>query len=208
MTEKKGEYLKRQTYMLSSLGLFYIILIGLFAIPLLAAFVVVLIQGVIELQYAIIYGGIAVGILVLFFLIRYGIRSYRRVRRDGFQTGRAVRETMKQGEPVQISVFKGMLTFTYGGRYPGNGRFPPSLQGPGHSGLLPEPPSFRSRDDVVGQLRELSQLKTDGVVTEAEFLKIKADLLGKPNDPDGEQTAASPDPDLPPEGEGPGGPKH
>ena len=87
MTEKKGDYLKRQTYMLSSLGLFYIILIGLFAIPLLAAFVVVLIQGVLELKYAIIYGGAAAGILILFFLIRYALRSYRRVRQDGRQTG-------------------------------------------------------------------------------------------------------------------------
>jgi hypothetical protein len=208
MTEKKGDYLKRQTYMLSSLGLFYIILIGLFAIPLLAAFVVVLIQGVLELQYAIIYGGVAFGILVLFFLIRYLIRSYRRVRRDGFQTGRAVRETMKQGEPVQVSIFKGMLTFTYGGRHPNNGPLPPSLQGPGHGGLLPEPPDSRSRDDVVGQLRELSELKNDGVVTEAEFLKIKADLIGKPNDPGAEETAASPEADLPQEEEGPGGPKH
>ncbi len=208
MTEKQGEYLKRQTYMLSSLGLFYIILIGLFAIPLLAAFVVVLIQGVLELKYAIIYGGIAVGILVLFFLIRYIIRSYRRVRRDGFQAGRTVRETMKGGEPVQISVLKGLLTFTYGGRYSGDGGFPPSLQGPDHAGLLPEPPASRSRDDVVGQLRELSDLKNDGVVTEAEFLKIKADLIGKPDEPNGEDTPASPVADLPPDGEEPGGPKH
>ncbi len=208
MTEKKGDYLKRQTYMLSSLGLFYIILIGLFAIPLLAAFVVVLIQGVLELKYAIIYGGIAVGILVLFFLIRYAIRSYLRVRRDGFRTGQAVRETMKQGEPVQISVLKGMLTFTYGGRYPGNGEFPPLLQGPDHGGLLPEPPASPPRDDVVGQLRELSQLKNDGVVTEAEFLKIKADLIGKHKGPDAEDATASPETDLPPDGKASGGPKH
>ena len=208
MTEKKGDYLKRQTYMLSSLGLFYIILVGLFAIPLLAAFVVVLIQGVLELKYAIIYGGIAVGILILFFLIRYVIRSYRRVRRDGFRTGQAVRETMKQGEPVQISVLKGMLTFTYGGRYPGNGGFPPSLQGPDPRGLLPEPPAPRSRDDVVGQLRELSELKNDGVVTEAEFLKIKADLIGKHKGSDAEDTTSSPEADLPPDGGPSGGPKH
>jgi hypothetical protein len=175
MTGKKDDYLKRQAYMLSSLGLFYIILIGLFAIPLLAAFVVVLIKGVIDLKYAIIYGGVAVGILAVFFLARYLLKTYRRVRRDGYQTGQTVREKMKQGEPVQISVFKGMLTFTYGGRYHGGGPMPPTLEGPSPAGFLPEAPS---PPDVVTQLKELSNLKNDGIVSESEFQRIKDRLLG------------------------------
>lgn len=176
MTGKKDEYLKRQTYMLSSLGLFYIILIGLFAIPLLAAFVVVLIKGVIDFKNAIIYGGVAVGILAAFFLARYLLKTYRRIRRDGHQTGQTVREKMKGGEPVQISVFKGLLTFTYGGRYPGGGPTPPSLGGPSPAGFLPEPPA---PPDVVTQLKELSTLKNDGVVSESEFQRIKNRLLGE-----------------------------
>lgn len=184
MTGKKNDYLKHQAYMLSSLGLFYIILIGLFAIPLLAAFVVVLIKGVIDMRYAILYGGIAIALLAAFFLIRYALRSYRRVRADGFHTGRTVRENMNRGEPVQISVFKGLLTFTYGGgRHHGGGPMPHSLEGPSPAGLLPEAPS---PPDVVTQLKELSALKNDGIVSESEFQRIKDRLLGDHLGPDDE----------------------
>lgn len=174
MTGKNDEYLKRQTYMLSSIGLFYIIIIGLFAIPLLAAFVVVLIQGLVDLKYAIIYGGIAISVLAAFLLVRYLLKFYRRIRTDGIQTSRAVRKKMTRGEPVQISVFKGLLTFTYGGRHYGAGPLPPSIEGPAPAGFLPEP---TQPPDVVTQLRELSALKNDGIVSENEFQQIKARLI-------------------------------
>ncbi len=47
---------KKQMYLLSNLGLFYLILIAFFAVPLLGAFVIVLIKGIIDFRYAILVG--------------------------------------------------------------------------------------------------------------------------------------------------------
>ena len=69
MDSNKG-YWKKQLYMLSSLGLFYVILIALFAIPLVGTCVVILIKGALDLRYFIIAGGV-LGLAILgFFVIK------------------------------------------------------------------------------------------------------------------------------------------
>ena len=65
--EARGEYMKRQLYMMSNLGLFYVILFALFGIPLLGTFVVVLIKGGLDFRYLILASGILLGGLILFF---------------------------------------------------------------------------------------------------------------------------------------------
>jgi hypothetical protein len=84
MDSNKG-YWKRQLYMLSSLGLFYVILIALFAIPLVGTFVVILIKGALDLRYFIIAGallGLAIlGVIIIRALKRLRYHFIRRVSR-------------------------------------------------------------------------------------------------------------------------------
>ena len=76
--EMRGSTMKRQRYMLSNLGLFYIILIALFGIPLLGTFVVVLIKGVLDFRYVILASGIIVLGLLVFYAGKLGWRLFRR----------------------------------------------------------------------------------------------------------------------------------
>jgi hypothetical protein len=133
---KKDDYLKRQVYIMSNLGLFYIILIAFFAVPLLGAFVVVFIKGVVDLKYAIIIGGVILFIIALMYLIKFITRLYWKIREDGLTADQEIREKTGRGEPVQLSVFNGLITFTYGGR-----RYPEALMPyqeiPEHVAMLP-----------------------------------------------------------------------
>lgn len=169
----KRDYLKRQTDILTSLGLFYLIIIALFAVPLLGAFVVVLIQGVIDLRYAIIVGGVVAFILILALLIRWVRNRLSRIRRDGAAAGGAVRDGLNQGTPVQISVLNGLITLTYGGRQAGG---PPILD----AGPTPDRPLLPHPDatpDVVSQIKEINALRETGVIDEAEFDTLKKRLI-------------------------------
>jgi hypothetical protein len=169
----KRDYLKRQTDILASLGLFYLIIIALFAVPLLGAFVVVLIQGVIDLRYAIIVGGGLAFILILALLIRWVRSRVNRIRRDGAAAGGAVRDGLSQGAPVQVSVLNGLLTLTYGGRQPGG---PPMID----AGTDPDRPLLPHPDaapDVITQLKELNALKEAGIISETEFETLKKRLI-------------------------------
>lgn len=170
----ENDYLRRQTYILSSIGLFYLIIIGLFAVPLLAAFVVVLIKGVIDFRYFIYVGGLLAFLLLLVLLVRFLRRSWGRMRRDTFAAGQEIRGKMGAGEAVQVSVLKGLLTFTYGGR---SGESHPALTGGKAPRLLPESTAPAKSPDLVTQLRELSELRNEGVISDAEFEKIKARLI-------------------------------
>ncbi len=183
----KNEYRKRQTYILSSIGLFYLIIIGLFAVPLFGAFVVVLIKGLLDFQAVIIYGGAFLVVVAAGLLVRWGIRWIRRMREGGRSAGKSLGSEMERRSPFQISVLNGLLTFTYGGRRhpalpPGNpgaeGR-PPALPDPGAA------PAQGRGPDVISQLRELAALREEGIIDEAEFRKIKQGLLkgGPPESP-------------------------
>ncbi len=191
---ESNDYVKRQGYILSSLGLFYLIIIGLFAIPLLGTFVVVLIKGVLELRYVIIVGGVAAGALAGVLLIRYLRRVTARARADGAAAAQTAEQWnrgsqgSRGGGPVQISVLNGLFTVSYGGSGGGGAYLPlRALEGPAPAGLLPEHPGTGAAGlDVVTQLKELSRLKSDGVISEAEFRRIKKGLIDAAAPSDGE----------------------
>lgn len=172
--EIPGEHMKRQLYMMSNLGLFYIILIALFGIPLLGTFVVVLIKGVLDFRYLIMASGIIVLALAIFYAGKFGLRFFRKMQTDGAD---AFRDAAGRGQPVQLDLFNGLMTFSYGGR-----RSPAALPGPGGpAALLPdmssEPPPRNPPRNPIDQIQGLVQLKKDGVIDEAEFLALKKKLI-------------------------------
>ncbi|MDM8524620.1 SHOCT domain-containing protein [Desulfococcaceae bacterium HSG8] len=171
--KKKDDYIRRQVYIMSNLGIFYIIIVGFFAVPLLGAFVVVLIKGVVDLRYFIIIGGVLLSVIALYALIKFLQRMFRKIRQDGFAANQEIKEKMGQGEPVQISVFNGLLTLNYGGRQHTNAL--PFQENP----ALPNPMTEKQQQpsDLVTQIRGLADLREKGVITEDEFQKIKAKLI-------------------------------
>lgn len=169
-----GDYMRRQIYMMSSLGLFYIIIIALFAIPLLGAFVVVLIQGVMDFRYLILGVGIILLGLVIFYFGKWTFRFFGKVRRDGFLALGDARNRTRHGEPVEIDLFNGLLTFSYGGRKAPSA-LPPAADPPRLITDTSEPP--HTKTDPVRQLRELSALQEEGVIDADEFQRLKAALI-------------------------------
>jgi hypothetical protein len=172
MDSNKG-YWKRQLYMLSSLGLFYVILIALFAIPLVGTFVVILIKGALDLRYFIIAGAL-LGLAILGVII---IRALKRLRyhfiREGFKAGEMVRRHQAMGQPIEISLLGGLLKFTTG-----------QLQAPEHLPLAHRPPSLlpygkdrQEHSDIICQLQGLSELKRTGTIDADEFNLLKGVLI-------------------------------
>jgi len=175
--KKESEYLQRQVYILSNLGLFYIIIIALFAVPLLGTFVVVLIKGVIDLRMVIIPVVMAGLCLTLFFLIRGCWRFFRRVRADGRRAMQVAREQDRGGQPVQISLFNGLLAMTIG-MPKGDLALPydpctadnRSLPTFAHEKTAP-------KVDVLAQLKELVALRESGDIDDQEYELLKAQLI-------------------------------
>lgn len=187
-----SDYMRRQVYMMSSLGLFYIIIIALFAIPLLGAFVVVLIKGVMDFRYLILGAGIILLALAIYYGCKFALRFFRKVRRDGFLAIGDARTRAGHGEPVAIDFFNGLLTFSYGGRrprsmLPGLPGAPDSLNSPeSRESLTSNDPASLIADsfgesvaaeDPVRQLRELSALKEEGIIDADEFQRLKTRLI-------------------------------
>jgi hypothetical protein len=172
MDSKKG-YWSRQLYMLSSLGLFYLILIALFAIPLLGSFVVILIKGAFDLRYFIIAGGF-IGLAVVGY---FAIKALKRLRyvlkRSGFEAGNTMRCHQLMGQPVEISILGGLLKFTAGQPQSGENLALPH-QGPS---LLPRRTERDATTDIVCQLQGLSELKRAGSIDADEFNLLKAVLI-------------------------------
>ena len=168
-------YWRRQLYFLSSLGIFYIIIIALFAIPLLGTFVVILIKGALDLRYVIIAGG-CIGIIVLTMIaVRVVRRLWQRLRRDGRMAGRDIRRQLLLGNPFEVSVFNGLLKFSCGTP---NTDGQPALEHRDQallshlSGTQPAGPT-----DILAQLEHLSELKRAGIVDDAEFKMLKTLLI-------------------------------
>ncbi len=173
---KKNDYMKRQMDILSSLGLFYIILMALFAVPVMGAFVVVIIKGVVDFRYAIIFCGALIFIIILFYLVKLSRAILGKIRQDGLTAKQDAKDKVSRGEPVQISVFNGLITFSYGGQ-----TYPNALPGQWKNqdtALLPHMKENQNQvSDVVTQLKELSELKNQGVINEDEFQAIKTKLI-------------------------------
>lgn len=163
----KSDYVQRQVYMMSNLGLFYIILIALFGIPLFGTFVVVLIKGVLDFQYVILGTGIIGGGLLVFFTGRFLVRLFRRMRQDGFRAIHEARSRAGGGQPVQIDFMGGLLSLSYGGDSPARRLQPPEtpllIAGPDH--------------DPIHRLKELRDLKAEGIIDQEEFDLLKKQLI-------------------------------
>jgi hypothetical protein len=169
---EKG-YWHRQFYFLSSLGLFYIIIIALFAVPLLGTFVVILIKGALDLQFLIIAGGGLALTSFAIYMIRALRRLKRRIQRDVFAAGADIRRNQLLGNPFEVSIGNGMLKLSFG-QTPAGGH--PSL--PLHNPvLLPERTERDVVTDIVGQLHCLSELKRNGIIDADEFNQLKSRLI-------------------------------
>lgn len=188
--EIPGEHMKRQLYMLSNLGLFYIILIALFGIPLLGTFVVVLIKGVLDFRYLIMVSGIIVLALVIFYTGKFGLRFFRKMRTNGVDAFQDASGRAGQGQQVQLDLFNGLMTFSYGGR-----RSRAALPRPGGpASLLPDMSSEPPPQTPIDQIQALAQLKEEGIIDEAEFLALKKKLIQ--DICDGPDRTIEPDVDL------------
>lgn len=165
-------YWRRQMYFLSSLGIFYVLIIALFGIPLLATFVVILIKGALDMRYFIIAGG-CIGLVVFaVFAVRIMRRLWQRLRRDGQMAGQDIRRQLLLGNPFEVSVFNGMLKFSCG--QPGADGQPAIAHQ--EQALLPhlaEP----GPTDILSQLAHLSELKQSGVIDDDEFKTLKTVLI-------------------------------
>ena len=159
--------------MLSSFGLFYVILIALFAIPLVGTCVVILIKGALDLRYFIIAGAF-IGLAIMgIFVIRALKALWRRFGRGDFGTGEIVRRYPFLGQPMEISVLGGLVKFTTGQ--------PSSPEHPAlphrRSSILTHCTDQDASADIICQLQGLSELKRSGTIDADEFKLLKAVLM-------------------------------
>lgn len=178
--KKRSDYFQRQIYILSNLGLFYIIIIALFAIPMVGAFVAVFIKGVIDLKYAIIFGSILILGGAVYFLSKLIIRLYRKFRKDGTIASQEFKDLLLQGTPVQISFLDGLVTVSSGKDSQTMKIVPntPSICSDDNSQSIPLlPSSGESKDSIISQLKELSELKEKSVISEEEFQILKKKII-------------------------------
>lgn len=163
--------------MLSNLGLFYIILIALFAVPLMGAFVVVIIKGVLDFRYAIMLAGALIVIVLFYYAVKLSRHIIRKIKEDGLFAGKAMKEQMGKGEPLQISMLGGLITFSYGGQAP-NDR---NLLTDGENNtvdLLPYDVEKESQpSDVINKIKELHEMKDMGIIDDDEFKQLKSKLI-------------------------------
>ncbi|MGE0083482.1 MAG: SHOCT domain-containing protein [Desulfococcaceae bacterium] len=171
----QSEYMQRQFHMMSSLGLFYIILIALFAVPLMGTFVVVIIKGVLDFQYLILAGGIVASGLAIYYTAKFFFSVFRKIREDGGAALREAQERARQGQAVQIGLMGGLLTISCGGP-------DKSLSGNREPLLLPDMQHVKepsvSPADPLRQIRELSDMKKEGIIDADEFQALKTRLIG------------------------------
>ncbi len=176
---KKNVSENNQLKLLGDLGIFYLIIIALFAVPLLGTFVVVGIKGILDLQYVIIYGGAAILLVGMFFLIRFVYLFSRKIKQSGLAANSELAKSMARGEQVQISILSGLLTFTYAAR--GNSdikALPLADTNNGGIPLIPETTeSSGESGGVVNQLKTLHDLKNQYIINEKEFFILKEKLI-------------------------------
>lgn len=170
----KSEFIQKQIYMMSSLGLFYIIIIALFAVPLMGTFVVVLIKGVLDFRYLILGSGIIGLSLIIFYGGKFIFRACHRVKKDGIIALQdANKQAVRTGEPVQIGLFNGLVTFSYGRGYN------KSICSQDQIYLLPDSQEIpkTATFDIIQKIKDLSEMKKQGIIDEDEFQKLKHNLI-------------------------------
>ena len=175
--KKQSEYMERQIHILSSVGLFYLIIVALFAIPLLATFVVVLMQGIFDFRYLILGVGAVVALLAIYYTGKFCYRLFKKFKQDGHLAFSHAKEMARRGESVQLQLLGGLFSLSYGGN---NGKKSlEQIANDGQGTLLIEDmrENQRSFHDPVQQLKELSALKNQGIINEEEFRKLKETLI-------------------------------
>ncbi len=173
----QSDYMKRQIDFMSSLGIFYILILALFGVPLMGAFVVVLIKGVIDFRYVIFGLGLIGTAFFIYFGIKFFIKFIRKVRKDGFNALASAGNSAARGEAVRIDVFGGLISFSY--KSPAeNGLLALShdekvmLTDKGIHKVPKDPPK-----DPIDRLKELSDLKKEGIIDDDEFKILKNNIM-------------------------------
>lgn len=180
MTEDppKVGYFRRQVYVLGSLGLFYIIIIAMFAIPLLGTFVIILIKGVVDLRYVILAGFALLGVVGILLLIRLVRYIFQKVKTDGALLHQNMQTYGRTGQPVQLSLFRGLISLSYGGD---SNTLPPELGSERRTmHLLPPSTAVKSgapSDYCLQRLEALSGMLEKGWLTPEEYAHLKSRLL-------------------------------
>ncbi len=160
----------RQIYIMSSIGIFYVIMIALFAVPLIGTFVVIIIKGVLDFRMVILIGGIVVMGFLVFYLGKFIFRLWQKFKTGGFTD---IGATIKSGQPFQISFLNGLLSVSSGNQPDTSKALP--YNGSRDTAMLPAPESKDS--DIIGRLKELSELKAQGVIDDEEFTLLKKKLI-------------------------------
>jgi hypothetical protein len=173
----QSEYMRTQFHILSSVGLFYLIIVALFAIPLLATFVVVLIQGVFDFRYVILSVGAIITVLLIFYISKLFYRLARKIKQDGAMAVHHARDKARQGESVQLQLFGGLFSLSFGGNNGNKDRETIAYQGQPRLLIENMTESRMPFQDPVQQLKELSALKDQGIIDEDEFRKLKETLI-------------------------------
>ncbi len=175
----QSDYMKRQMDFMSSLGIFYILILALFGVPLMGAFVVILIKGVIDFRYVIFGLGIIGTALFIYFGIKFLIKFIQRIRKDGLNAFTSAQNSAARGESVRIDIFGGLITFSYGNRPENN------LPALSHNEklLLADGRNSSCLKDPIDRLKELSNLKKDGIIDNDEFKALKNNIMKSVNNP-------------------------
>ena len=166
-------YWKRQVYMLSSIGLFYILILAFFAIPLLGTFVVILIQGAIDFRYLILATGCMGFIGLVLFIVSSVRKFFRKMQTDGVVVSEDVRRHLLSGNPVEISFLNGLLAFKSGKQTSDES----IALTDGSPLLLPYETGNNPVADVLDQLRKLSALKDSGAIDTDEYNLLKTMII-------------------------------
>jgi hypothetical protein len=171
--EKKGrsEYMDRQIYIMSSIGIFYVIMIALFAIPLIGTFVVIIIKGVLDFRMVILIGGIVVMGFLVFYMGKFIFRLWQKFKHGGFSD---ISDTLRSGQPFQISFLSGLVNISSGNQADMSPKALP-YRNSSDTAMLPAPESKDA--DIVSRLKELSELRTQGVIDDEEFILLKKKLI-------------------------------
>jgi hypothetical protein len=171
--KSKNGYWKRQVYMLSSIGLFYILILAFFAIPLLGTFVVILIQGAIDFRYLILAVGCLGLIVLIVFMTQFARKLWQKIQREGFVADEDVRRHLLSGKPVEISFLNGLVTFRRGQE---NADAPIALPSEAPI-LLPHETGQDTVGDILDQLQALSELKQSGAIDADEYNQLKTMII-------------------------------
>ncbi len=177
---KNNKYGIHRFDFLTNLGVLYLIIAGLFVVPLCTAFVVIIINGMMDFKYAILFISAATFILFIYFLARFSKKVLEKIGSDGLYARREVEKNLSRGGPFQISLFNGLLTVNYGRRsYNDTLSLPLEPHAPKSLPPAASPENDHNGSEIISHLKELSELNHHGVIDDEELEVIKTHLIRK-----------------------------